>query len=111
MATSLLVLFVTLRLILRSRVDLQLENLALRHQIGVLQRSVKKRPKLTPVDPSIAFSGFLCPASGAIGARRWFSLSRKRLWPGIVGGFAGFGLGRFDRDVPDALPSFAKLKI
>jgi len=50
MATSLFVLFATLRSILRSRVDLQLENLALRHQIGVLQRSVKKRPKLTPTD-------------------------------------------------------------
>jgi hypothetical protein len=29
---------------------LQLENLALRHQIGVLQRSVKKRPRLTAAD-------------------------------------------------------------
>jgi hypothetical protein len=47
MATFLFVLFVSLRSILRSRVDLQLENLALRHQIGVLQRSVKKRPKLS----------------------------------------------------------------
>jgi hypothetical protein len=28
-------------------VDLELENLALRHQIGMLQRSMKKRPKLT----------------------------------------------------------------
>jgi hypothetical protein len=27
-----------------------LENLALRHQIGVLQRSASKRPKLTPLD-------------------------------------------------------------
>ena len=33
----------------RSRVALQLENLALRHQLGVLQRSVK-RPKLAPDD-------------------------------------------------------------
>jgi len=33
----------------RGRVALQLEILALRHQIGVLQRSVK-RPKLTPAD-------------------------------------------------------------
>ena len=33
----------------RSRAALQLENLALRHQIGVLQRSVK-RPKLTSAD-------------------------------------------------------------
>jgi hypothetical protein len=34
---------------LRSRAALQLEILALRHQLGVLQRSVK-RPKLTPAD-------------------------------------------------------------
>ena len=33
----------------RSRAALQLEILALRHQLGVLQRSVK-RPKLTPTD-------------------------------------------------------------
>jgi putative transposase len=33
----------------RSRAALQFEILALRHQIGVLQRSVK-RPKLTPAD-------------------------------------------------------------
>lgn len=36
--------------IFRSRADLQLENLALRQQIGILQRSVRKRPKLTPAD-------------------------------------------------------------
>jgi putative transposase len=29
---------------------LELENLALRHQIGVLQRSARKRIKLTPTD-------------------------------------------------------------
>jgi hypothetical protein len=34
---------------LKSRTTLQLENLALRHQLGVLRRSVK-RPKLTSVD-------------------------------------------------------------
>src|ERR1700687_643380 len=33
----------------RSRAALQLENLALRHQLGVLRRSVT-RPKLTPAD-------------------------------------------------------------
>ena len=33
----------------KSRAALQLENLALRHQLGVLQRSVK-RPKLAPDD-------------------------------------------------------------
>src|SRR4030095_9806363 len=33
----------------RSRAALQLEILALRHQLGILQRSVK-RPRLTPAD-------------------------------------------------------------
>src|SRR5215472_6741655 len=36
--------------ILRSRAAVELENLALRHQIGVLQRSAAKRPKLTSGD-------------------------------------------------------------
>jgi putative transposase len=36
--------------VFHSRFALQLENLALCHQIGVLQRSARKRPKLTPVD-------------------------------------------------------------
>ena len=34
----------------RSRAVLELENVALRHQIGVLQRSGRKRPKLTAGD-------------------------------------------------------------
>ena len=63
MPTFLLLLLVTLRSIVRPRVDLQLENLTLRHQIGVLQRSVKKRPKITSVD---RLFGFLCPASRAV---------------------------------------------
>jgi transposase InsO family protein len=42
-------LFVTFWASFRSRASLQLEILALRHQLGVLQRSVK-RPKLTPAD-------------------------------------------------------------
>ena len=40
----------TLSSILRSRAALELENLALRHQIGVLQRSTRKRPKLILMD-------------------------------------------------------------
>jgi len=34
----------------RSRAALELEDLALRHQIGVLQRSARKRVKLSPLD-------------------------------------------------------------
>ena len=50
MPTSLLALLITLPSLIRSRIDLQLENLARRHQIGVLQRSLKKHPKLTSMD-------------------------------------------------------------
>jgi putative transposase len=50
MPNSLVALFFALRSIVRSRVELQLENLALRHQIGVLQRSVRKRPTLSSGD-------------------------------------------------------------
>jgi hypothetical protein len=49
MPTSLLALLITLGSILRSRLDLH-EILALRHQIGVLERSVHKRPRLTSTD-------------------------------------------------------------
>jgi putative transposase len=40
----------TVSSIVRSRTALELENLALRHQIGVLQRSARKRPKLNLLD-------------------------------------------------------------
>src|SRR5215470_6003689 len=77
MLTSLLALLITLRSILGSRLDLQLEILALRHQIAVLQRSAKKRPRLTATDRLLWVS---LSASGAVGARCWCSSSRKRLW-------------------------------
>ena len=60
-ATSLLALLITLRSILRSRLDLQIEILALRHQIGALERSVHKRPDARP---PIVSSGYRSPASG-----------------------------------------------
>jgi len=50
MLISLTILLVALGSIFRSRADLELENLALRHQIGVLQRSARKRPRLTRGD-------------------------------------------------------------
>jgi hypothetical protein len=43
-------LLAALRSILRSRAALELGNLALRHQIGVLRRSAKRRAKLTSLD-------------------------------------------------------------
>ena len=50
MLISLTTLLTNLSSIFHSRAALQLENLALRHQIGVLQRSIRNRPKLTLVD-------------------------------------------------------------
>ena len=50
MLIPLVALFVSLRSLVRSRLDLQLENLALRHQVSVLRRSARKRPKLTSGD-------------------------------------------------------------
>jgi putative transposase len=48
----------TLFSIFRSRAALQVEILALRHQIGVLRRSAQKRPKLSLVDR--LFWAWLC---------------------------------------------------
>jgi hypothetical protein len=78
MLSPLTALFATLSSVFRSRSALQLENLALRHQIGVLQRAAKKRPKLRL---GTACCGSGCPASGAVGARRWPSSSQKRSLP------------------------------
>lgn len=39
-----------LRSAFRARAAVELENFALRHQLNVLKRSVKHRPKLTPAD-------------------------------------------------------------
>jgi hypothetical protein len=48
---SVLCLFLSMMFsVFRSRAALQVENLGLRHQIGVLRRSAKKRPKLTVAD-------------------------------------------------------------
>src|SRR5215472_17592727 len=45
-------LLATASSIVRSRAALELENLALRHQIGVLQRCARKRPKVDSTGPS-----------------------------------------------------------
>jgi len=50
MLTTLMTLLATLSSIFRSRSALELENLALRHQIAVLRRTAAKRLKLTSAD-------------------------------------------------------------
>jgi len=75
----------------RSRAALQLEILALRHQIGVLQRSVK-RPKLTPADRllwawlSTAWQdwksgAFIIKASTVVG---WHRKGFRLFWTGKI---------------------------
>ena len=58
MARAFALLSTAIAPVLKSRASLQLENLALRHQIGVLQRSAKKRPKLVAADR--VFWAWLC---------------------------------------------------
>jgi hypothetical protein len=50
MLSTLIPFLATLFSAFRSRAALQVEILALRHQIGVLRRSAKKRPRLTVAD-------------------------------------------------------------
>jgi transposase InsO family protein len=50
MLTCFVALFTSLLSAFRSRASLELENLALRHQIGVLQRTAGKRLKITSTD-------------------------------------------------------------
>ena len=99
------ILITLLRSAFRSRAAVELENLALRHQVNVLKRSVKHRPKLTPADRLL-----------------WLILSRvwsdwrsalaivqpKPSSPGIAKAFACSGHGEFDAVNRADLPSAAR---
>src|SRR5229473_5238336 len=50
MSSLISALLATLPSLCRSRAALQIEILALRHQLGVLHWSARKRPRLTPAD-------------------------------------------------------------
>src|ERR1700756_1653512 len=84
----------TLSSMFRSRAMLELENLALRHQVGVLQRSARKRPTLTPADrllwvglsPPVARLAF---GSGHRQARNGRGLASCWLSPGSGPGRCG----------------------
>ena len=91
----------TLASMFRSRAALELENLALRHQVGVLQRSARKRTKLTPADRLLWVWVWL--------SRLWSDwrsvlaiVKPKRSWPGIARAFAGSGPGRCGAANPDS---------
>src|SRR5579862_9172082 len=83
----------------KSRSTLQLENLALRHQLGVLRRSVK-RPKLTSADRLLWT--WLCGA-WSDWRSAWSSSSRKLLSAGIVRASGCSGPGEFAAVNPGAL--------
>ncbi|SRR6266513_6211023 len=74
MLISLSTLLATLSSIFRSRAALELGNLALRHRIGVLQRSVRKRPEIDlkrppVVDLAVPLLARLAPGAGHRQAR------------------------------------------
>lgn len=73
MKTVVCVLLHALRSCFRTRLALQGENLALRHQITVLQRGRKRLP-LKAADRFL----WVCHASGRAGAPPSPSLNRKR---------------------------------
>src|ERR1700726_2256976 len=109
MVISLTTLLLTLTSILHSQAALRLENLALRHQIGVLQRSARKRPRRSPGD-------------------RWLGVWLSRIWRDWRGAlaivkpetviawhrapvFACSGPGRFGAANPDDLSFPARSEV
>ena len=56
MGTVCFVLFTALGSGLRSQAALQIENAALRHQLAVLQRQARGRPRLRPVGGELLLS-------------------------------------------------------
>lgn len=50
MTALFMALLAALRATVRSRLELAVEMLALRHQLAVLQRTASKRPRLRPID-------------------------------------------------------------
>jgi len=100
MLTALMTLLATLSSIFRSRAALELENLALRHQIGVLRRTAAKRLKLTSADHLL----WICLSRLWRGWRSALTIVEPVI-AGIVPGFACSGPGRCAAANPDD-PSF-----
>src|SRR5215469_14745223 len=68
--------------ILRSRAAVELDNLALRHQISVLQRSAAKRPKLTSGDRLL----WICLSHLWRDWRSALAIRQTRNGPGLASG-------------------------
>ena len=82
----------TLASMLRTRAALELEKLALRHQIGVLRRAVRGRPTLTSADRLLWVR--LSPGSGASDTQPRRSSSQRQASRGTAQDFVSSGLGR-----------------
>src|ERR1700676_724036 len=91
MMSVLRLLLLTLRAAARSRATLQLEVLALRHQLQVLQRTRPRRVRLAKADQWL----WVVPrASGPDGERRSLSSSQRPSSPGTDRASGCGGLGR-----------------
>lgn len=93
MRSVIIALLVTLRASLRTRVALQLEILALRHQLQVLERTCPRRVRLTRAN-RLLWSWLY--ASGAGGDRPSSSSDPSPSSPGIGEGSGCCGRGRVD---------------
>src|SRR5215467_5759591 len=82
----------------KSRATLHLENLALRHQLSVLRRSVK-RPKLT--SPTDSY-GRGCARFGSTGDLPWSSSNQKPSLAGTARASGCSGTGESVTANPDA---------
>jgi len=82
---------VVLPSILRSRAAVELENLALRHQIGVLQRSAAKRPKINRRRPPVLDLSLSALARLALGAGHRQAWNRRSLASRCVSSVPGPG--------------------
>jgi hypothetical protein len=108
MLISLTTLLATLCSIFRSRVALELENLALRHQIGVLQRSARKRLRVNPSRPP--FVGLAVPDLGRLALGTCHRQARNGV-AGMVPVFGCSGSGRCGTTNPNDLPLRARSEI
>jgi hypothetical protein len=92
MLTVLMSFLRTARLSMRSRATLQLEILALRHQLQILQRSRRRRVHLTQADRLLV--GLAVPGLDAVALRSRHREARDRSSPGTVAPSGSCGLGR-----------------
>jgi hypothetical protein len=72
-----------------SRITLQFEIVALRHQLALYRRAIR-RPPIGPCDRML-WAWFA--RIEAAGGRRWSSSSPPPCWPGSAAGFGSTGRG------------------